>query len=149
MEGNYTRVDKPERDTGDIEVTPLDSPEITEDRDIDIDSPRSPASPIGRMREALSEFVVDVASNEELFPWINVLLIAGVIGCVEYIPAAVLGFGIPTLGWLSLLYQDYGFYAQILCAIGTSIVLVAISATVGLIFPTTKGGVVYPISSLT
>ena len=59
---------------------------------------------------------------------------------MEYIPAAVLGFGIPTrLGWLSLLYQDYGFYAQILCAIGTSIVLVAISATVGLIFPTTKG----------
>lgn len=102
----------------------------------------TPFTPIsfGRLKEVLTDFVQDIVSSEELFPWINVLLIAGVIGCVEYIPAALLGWGIPTrLNWLNKMYVGYGFYAQILCAIATSIGLVGVSAFMGVFLPTTKG----------
>lgn len=95
---------------------------------------------MGRMKDALTDFMTDVVNSEEIYPWINVLLIAGVIGCVEYIPAALLGWGIPTrLNFLNKMYEDYGFYAQVLCAIGTSIGLVSVAAVMGMFLPSTKG----------
>ena len=122
----------------------LVSPEGGE-KDGDLDASGTPFTPrsttsMGRMKDALTDFMTDVVNSEEIFPWINVLLIAGVIGCVEYIPAALLGWGIPTrLNFLNKMYEDYGFYAQVLCAIGTSIGLVSIAAVMGMLLPSTKG----------
>jgi hypothetical protein len=79
-------------------------------------------------------------NNEDLFPWVNVFIIAGVIGCVEYIPAAILGYGVSArLTWLDDLYNDYGIGVQLPSAIGTSVGLILVSACVGILYPATKG----------
>jgi H+/Cl- antiporter ClcA len=81
-----------------------------------------------------------VVNNEDLFPWLNVFIIAGVIGCVEYIPAAILGYGVSArLTWLDDLYNDYGIGVQLPSAIGTSVGLILVSACVGVLYPATKG----------
>ena len=96
------------------------------------------------MKKYMNKSSINV--KEEFFPWANVLVISGVIGCVEYIPFLLLGWAIPLrLHWLDNLYDDYGLYAQVLSAIGSSIGLVCIAVTAVVLAPAAQASGLPPI----
>lgn len=93
-----------------------------------------------------SIFAVSGENAQEVYPWANVIMISGVIGSIEYIPVLLLGWAIPLrLYWLDTLYEDYGLYAQVLSAIGTSVGLTFVALTMCLLFPAAKASGLPPI----
>lgn len=94
----------------------------------------------------MKDYMKGAVNNEDLYPWEHVFIIAIVIGCVEYIPAAILGAVVSLrTNWLYDTFEAYGIGFQILYATTTSIALVTISVCVGIAQPSTNGSGIPPI----
>jgi H+/Cl- antiporter ClcA len=97
------------------------------------------------MADEVKHYVEDLR-GEDLYPMEHVFLIAVVIGCVEYIPAAILGWAVPARGdWLYSTFENYGVGYQILYSSLTSVALVSLAVTVGIWQPSTNGSGIPPV----
>ena len=94
----------------------------------------------------MTDVMKGAVNNEDLYPWEHVFIIAIVIGCIEYIPAAILGAVVPLrINWLYSTFEDQGIGFQILYSVTTSIALVTISVCTGIMMPSTNGSGIPPI----
>ena len=63
--------------------------------------------------------------SEELYPWINVVVIAVVVGCIEYLPAALLAWSVPAkYDFLDWMITRHGLVMMMLANVALSMSLV-------------------------
>jgi chloride channel 7 len=84
---------------------------------------------------------------EDAYPWILVLLTAGLIGIVEYLPAAALAWSLDAkFSLLDSIVEDYGVNAMIWTNIGIAVGCVVVSCLIVLLLsPVAAGSGIPPI----
>lgn len=67
--------------------------------------------------------------NADMYPWVFVLIISGLIGVVEFMPAVVLAWMLPLkLSWLDYALKHFTVTSFVFINVGLSVALVSVSA---------------------
>merc|ERR1719502_192339 len=79
--------------------------------------------------------------SEDVYPWVLVLLTAGFIGIVEYLPAAALAWSLDAkFSLLDRVVEDYGVNAMVWTNVGIAVGCVVTSSLLVLLFSPIAAG---------